>query len=171
MDKVLVLNQSYEPISIIAWKKAIILSYLGKVEVVREYQKEIRTISQHVKMPAVVRLTRTFQRPRKKIKFNRQNVMARDRYRCQYCGKKYDYKKLTLDHVVAKSNGGRTCWENIVTCCIDCNNLKKNKLPQEAGLKLRRQPARPDWIPILVTTTLRTSIPEQWKDFCYAGEE
>jgi len=172
MERVLLLNQSYEPISVINWKKAITLVTLGKVEVVEEYNnKNIRSKFLILRMPAVVRLLRNFRRPRKRVKFNRQNILARDRWRCQYCGCKFVAKELTYDHVIPKSRGGKTCWENIVTCCMPCNSSKGDRTPQEANMRVRKQPTRPDWVPIFTISVSQMSIPEPWKEFCYWGED
>jgi len=167
MKDVLLLNQSYEPISIINWKKAITLVTLEKVEVVEEYDRNIRSRFLVIKMPAVVRLLRAFRRPRKRVKFNRQNILARDRGKCQYCGIRYPAKELTYDHVIPKSRGGKTRWENIVTCCVPCNLKKGDKTPQEANMRIKKQPMRPDWVPIFTISLSKKTIPEPWKSFCY----
>lgn len=168
MERVLLLNQSYEPISVINWQKAISMLTLDKVEVIKEYEdKEVRSKFLVFKMPAVVRLIRAFKRPRKRVKFNKTNVLARDNWRCQYCYQKFSTSELTYDHVIPRSKGGKTVWENIVTCCTSCNGRKGDRLPQEVGLKLRKQPTRPDWVPIFSITLSRKRIPEIWKDFCY----
>lgn len=166
MERVLLLNQSYEPISVINWKKAITLITLEKVEVVEEYSKNIRSKFLVLKMPAVVRLLKAFRRPRKRVKFNKQNVLARDRWRCMYCGKKYPIKELTYDHVMPRSRGGKTCWENITTCCILCNSKKGDKTPQEANMKLKKRPTKPDWIPIF-RMQMGQEIPDKWKMYCW----
>jgi len=171
MERVLLLNQSYEPISVISWKKAIVLLTLEKVEIINEYDRNIRSRFLVMKMPAVVRLLKAFRRPRKRVKFNRQNILARDRWRCSYCGKKFSAKELTYDHVVPKSRGGKTCWENIVTCCIPCNSKKGDKTPQEANMRIRKRPTRPDWVPIFTTSLSTKSIPEPWKQFCFWGDD
>ena len=171
MERVLLLSQSYEPISIINWKKAVVLLTLGKVEVVGEYDQNIRSKFLVIKMPAVVRLLRAFYRPRKRVKFNRQNILARDRMRCQYCGMRLPAKDLTYDHVIPKSRGGKTCWENIVTCCIPCNSKKANKTPQEANMRVKKQPTRPDWVPIFAIALSKKTIPDSWKEFCYLNDE
>ena len=167
MERVLLLNQSYEPISVINWQRAITLFTLGKVEVIKEYDNNIRSQYIVFKMPAVVRLLNAFRRPRKRVKFNRQNILARDRWRCQYCGNKFAAKELTYDHVLPRAKGGTTCWENIVTSCIPCNLKKGDKTPQQVGLKLKKKPTRPDWVPIFTITVSRKTMPEAWRDFCF----
>jgi len=167
MERVLLLNQSYEPISIINWQKAIRLLFLEKVEVIKEYDKKLRSRYLVIQMPAVVRLLKAFRRPRKRVKFNRTNILARDRWKCQYCNKKFSAKDLTYDHLVPKARGGTTCWTNIVTCCVYCNNKKGAKKPHEVNLKLKKKPVRPDWVPIFSISLTNRSVPEEWKDFIY----
>lgn len=160
--KVLKLGQSYLPLSIIDMKKAIKLVYLGKAEVIKEYNKFIKTPNNQFKIPAVIRLYNIFHRSKKLINFNRRNVYIRDRFVCQYCGNKFDEKDLTLDHIIPKSKGGLTTWENCVACCVNCNIKKKNKTLNEANMKLLELPIRPDWLPNISFK----EIPEEWKDFC-----
>jgi len=115
MDSVLLLNITYEPLKIINWKKAITMLFLGKVEVLEEYDREIHSVSFAIKLPSVVRLLKMVKKPKKPVKFSRQNIYARDRYQCQYCGARFSPEDLTYDHVIPKSRGGKTKWENIVT--------------------------------------------------------
>lgn len=168
MAKVLKINQNYEPIEIISWKEAMRLIFLEKAEVVQEYEdKFLRTAKTTFKMPAVIRLNSSFKRPRKRIKFNRKNIWARDRYRCLYCGKKFSSNELTLDHVIPRAQGGTTCWENIVACCVPCNDKKRNRTPAQANMKLKRHPAKPDWMPVAIMSLSRSTIPEPWKAYCF----
>lgn len=168
MTKVLKLDQNYTPIEIISWKEAIRLIFLDKAEIIREYDdKFIRTSKIVFKMPAVIRLSGVFNRPRKRIKFNRKNIWARDRFQCQYCQKRFSSSDLTLDHVIPRAQGGTTCWENIVACCKDCNDRKRNRTPAQANMKLKRHPAKPDWMPVAIMSLSRPSIPEPWRDFCF----
>ena len=171
MEQVLLLNITYEPVRIINWKKAITLLCLGKVEVIEEYERDIHSVSFTLKLPAVVRLLRMVKRPKSPIKFSRQNIYARDRYRCQYCGEKYPTEDLTYDHVLPKSRGGKTAWENIVTCCIQCNRMKGGRTPKEAHMRLVRKPVRPTWIPALRITIGYKVIPESWRDYLYWNVE
>jgi len=172
MERVLKLNQSYEPIEIINWRRAIKLIVKEKAEIIKEYEGKYLTSGRNAfRMPAVIRLNNDFRRPRKRIKFNRRNIIARDRYRCQYCGKKFTASELTLDHVIPRAQGGTTCWENIVACCSSCNDRKRDRTPSEANMKLKKYPSRPDWMPIAVMSLSRNQIPEAWKDFCYWLDE
>ncbi len=171
MEQVLLLNITYEPLKIINWKKAITLLILGKVEVLEEYRTEVRSVSFTVRLPSVVRLLRMVKRPRTPVKFSRQNIYARDKYRCQYCGQKFSSEELTYDHVIPKSRGGRTEWSNIVTCCVDCNRKKGGKTPEEAGMKLIRKPIKPTWIPALRITIGFREVPQSWRDYLYWNVE
>ncbi|HDM10761.1 MAG: HNH endonuclease [Deltaproteobacteria bacterium] len=171
MEHVLLLNITYEPLRIINWKKAITLMLLGKVEVLEEYGREIRSVSFTIKLPSVVRLLRLVKRPKSPVKFSRQNIYARDKYRCQYCGQKFSSEELTYDHVVPRSRGGKTEWENIVTCCVDCNRRKGGRTPSEAGMKLIKKPEKPTWIPALKITIGFREVPQSWRDYLYWNVE
>ncbi|HDG96637.1 MAG TPA: HNH endonuclease [Desulfobacterales bacterium] len=171
MEHVLLLNITYEPLRIINWKKAITLLLLGKVEVLEEYSREIRSVSFTIRLPSVVRLLRMVKRPKSPVKFSRQNIYARDKYRCQYCGQKFPSEELTYDHVIPRSRGGKTEWENIVTCCVDCNRRKGGKTPAEAGMRLIRKPVKPTWVPALRITIGFREVPQSWRDYLYWNVE
>ena len=171
MEQVLLLNITYEPLRVINWKKAITLLCLGKVEVIEEYGREIHAISFTVRLPSVVRLLHLVRRPNGPVKFSRQNIYARDRYKCQYCGDRFSTEELTYDHILPRSRGGKTAWENIVTCCIDCNRKKGGRTPGEACMKLIRKPSRPKWIPSIRITVGFKEVPETWRDYLYWNVE
>ena len=171
MEQVLLLNITYEPLRIINWKKAITMLCLGKVEVIEEYSREIHSVSFTVKLPSVVRLLMMAKRPKTPVKFSRQNIYARDRNKCQYCGDQFSTEDLTYDHVIPRSRGGRTEWENIVTCCIECNRRKGGRIPSEASLKLIRKPKRPTWVPAIRITIGFREIPQGWRDYLYWNVE
>ncbi|MBW1730716.1 MAG: HNH endonuclease [Deltaproteobacteria bacterium] len=171
MEHVLLLNITYEPLRIINWKKAITLLLLGKVEVLEEYSREIRSVSFTIRLPSVVRLLRMVKRPKSPVKFSRQNIYARDKYKCQYCGQRFSSEELTYDHVIPRSRGGKTEWENIVTCCVDCNRRKGGRTPAEAGMKLIRKPVKPTWIPALRITIGFREVPQSWRDYLYWNVE
>jgi len=167
----LMLSQGYEPIKVVSWQRALTLLFLGKVEVIEEYDQDIRSTSLVIKMPAVVRLLRAFKRRKKPIKFSRVNICARDKYRCQYCGTKLDIEKSTYDHVVPRSQGGRTEWTNIVISCSPCNLKKGGRTPSQARMKLRTQPIRPTWVPVMVLRLSRENAPDAWRDYLYWTSE
>lgn len=165
--RTLLLTQGYEPIKIIPWQRAMTLLTLDKVEVVEEYDKEIRGTSMIINVPSVVRLRKAFRRFAKPVKFSRVNIYARDDYRCQYCGAKCSIDQLTYDHVVPRSRGGRTSWDNIVSCCYACNARKANRTPAEAKMMLRSTPVRPTWMPAIQIRVSTKSVPDAWRDYVY----
>jgi 5-methylcytosine-specific restriction endonuclease McrA len=171
MEHVLLLNITYEPLKIINWKKAITLFLLGKVEVLEEYGREIHSVSFTIRLPSVVRLLRLVKRPKSPVKFSRQNIYARDRYACQYCGRRYPPEELSYDHVIPRSRGGKTEWKNIVTSCVQCNRKKGGRTPKEARMKLVRKPSRPTWIPALKITVGVRQVPNSWRDYLYWNVE
>jgi len=171
MEHVLLLNITYEPLKVINWKKAITLLCLGKVEVIEEYSRDIHSVSFTIKLPSVVRLLKMVKRPKNPVKFSRQNIYARDRHKCQYCGVRFPTEDLTYDHIIPKSRGGKTEWKNIVTCCIECNRRKGGRIPSEASMKLIRKPVRPTWVPVIRITIGFKHIPQSWRDYLYWNVE
>jgi 5-methylcytosine-specific restriction endonuclease McrA len=167
MESTLLLAATYEPIDIISWKDAVRLMFLGKAEVVEEYEKELRSTYLIIKMPAVVRLLNVFKKRKKKVKFSRVNIYARDKYRCQYCGAKGKMKDFTFDHVVPRAQGGKTVWENIVTCCQGCNLKKGDKSLKQAGMHLIKKPVQPEWLPAVTIRISQKHLPEAWRDYLY----
>jgi 5-methylcytosine-specific restriction endonuclease McrA len=138
---VLVLNQNYEPISICNVKKAIILVYLGKAEIVESLDFDVRAISFSIPFPSVVRLQVYVYRPYTPVILSRKNIIKRDNHTCQYCGK--SHTQLTVDHIVPKQYGGKDSWENLVCACVRCNCKKGNRTPEKAGMKLLKIPKKP----------------------------
>lgn len=165
--RTLLLNQGYEPIKIISWQRAVTLLALDKVDVVEEYDAQIHAPSLVVQVPAVVRLRKAFRRHAKPVKFSRVNIYARDGYRCQYCGARCPIDRLTYDHVVPRSRGGKTSWDNIVSACVTCNAKKANRTPGEARMALLSTPARPMWMPAVQIMISTRSVPDAWRDYVY----
>jgi 5-methylcytosine-specific restriction endonuclease McrA len=163
----LVLSQGYEPVKIVSWQRAITLLFLGKVEVIEEYDRNIKSTSILIKIPSVVRLLSAIRRRKQPVKFSRVNIYGRDRYACQYCGVKKPIAELTYDHVVPRSQGGKTSWTNIVTACETCNRKKANRTPDQAGMRLLAHPVQPKAMPVLVITVSRESVPDAWRDYVY----
>lgn len=161
----LVLSQSFEPVKIVSWQRAITLLFLGKVEVVEEYDRGIGCTAV-IKVPSVVRLLHAFRRVKKPVKFSRVNIYGRDKFRCQYCGISLKISEGTYDHVLPRAQGGRTNWENIVTACGDCNAHKGNRTPEAAGMKLLSKPVRPEWVPVMMVQ-FGSTPPEAWRDYIY----
>lgn len=165
--RTLVLSQGFEPIKVISWQRAVALLSLGKIEVIEEYDHNIRSVSLVIKIPAVVRLLKAFKRHKNKVKFSRVNIFARDKYSCQYCGMKGKLSDLTYDHVVPRSQGGKTEWKNIATACYACNEKKRDRTPEQAKMHLRNKPEQPTWVPVMVVQISQTSAPDAWRDYVY----
>ena len=145
--RVLLLNQKNQPLRICSWKRALVLLMKGKAQC----EESIKNIEDfihinNIDIPKVIRLNYNSAAPNEELPFpfNRENVYVRDNYTCQYCGKKLPSTELTLDHVYPKSRMGPDIWENIVTCCKECNQYKADRTPKEAGMKLLRRPFRPE---------------------------
>jgi 5-methylcytosine-specific restriction endonuclease McrA len=169
----LILTQSYMPHRIVNWQKAITMLVIGKVEVVETYDEVIRSVSLSLQMPAVVRLVRGVKRHDTKVRFSRINVLTRDDFRCQYCGESMQARDLTFDHVVPRSQGGKTSWTNIVTACRPCNGKKGNRTPEQARMKLLSRPVRPKALPLgLERLGAGRALPDPWKSWvwCTSGE-
>lgn len=165
-DAVLYLDHMYRPLRVEHWKRAISDVFTGKVETV-EYSRDrtIQGITRTYPMPAVVRVLTRFKRDRIRVKFSRLNIYARDGFTCQYDGRQYPTEDLTFDHVQPRSRGGRTSWENIVTCCVDCNATKADRTPAEAGMKLLRVPRKPHTLPSVMVKMDAASLPEEWRGY------
>jgi len=167
MEHTLLLNATYEPLRIISWKKAITLLTLGKVEVIEEYDQEIHSVSFSIQLPSVVRLLYLVKRRQQEVKFSRKNIYARDHGVCQYCKTPLQPKEITYDHVIPKSQGGKTTWENVVTSCVSCNSQKGNKTPKQAHMKLLKTPKKPQWNHFLRISIGLKHTPESWRDYLY----
>lgn len=166
--RTLILSRGNELIGTISWQRAITLFTLGRVEILESYDREVRSVTVIFKIPAVVRLLRKIPYFRRGVSFSRINIFARDSFACQYCGVKPGTEKLTFDHVVPKSRGGRTTWENVATACSRCNLRKGNRTPEEAGMRLRTHPHEPASVGIVELTIKRRTIPKEWRD-CLAS--
>ena len=184
----LVLNRLWQPVNVVGVERAFSLLSLDHAQVIYaedesfrvfdaakwfEFCKEaeasrgnriIHTVNQSVIVPSVL-LLRTYDRILlQEMKFNRQNLLERDDYRCQYCGKTFAPKELNMDHVLPKDRGGGTSWENVVTSCIRCNSKKSNRLPREAGMSLLKEPKRPSRRPF-VSSLYGKQLEKTWEFF------
>ena len=137
---VLVLNASYEPINICAARRALVLVLKGVASAEELTNVQLQSARRHVDLPSVIRLLEYRRIPQQARALSRKNILMRDRYTCQYCHRAANSGQLTLDHVHPRSRGGESTWENLVACCHTCNNRKGNRTPEEAGMKLARQP-------------------------------
>jgi len=145
MERVVLLNSDYSFLSIIPWQKAITLIVKGKVQVIKNAKRIIRNMERTVEIvvPLVLRLLKLIRTLYKtKVPFSKKNIIARDTGKCAYCGHKED-QRMTIDHVIPRSRGGKSTWENCVATCKKCNSSKGNKTPREAGIFLKRQPYQP----------------------------
>lgn len=161
----LVLSTAYQPMNKITWQEAMSMWVAGKVEIVAEYSDRfIRTSKQVFNVPSVVRFVKNvFKRWNRPVKFSKQNIYIRDCGQCQYCSKKVSVRESTFDHVLPKSQGGKTSWTNIVIACFDCNQKKRNRTPEKARMKLFKKPIKPKTLTVKDTFQVNGEIPEDWK--------
>ncbi|MCE9624669.1 MAG: HNH endonuclease [Deltaproteobacteria bacterium] len=180
-SNVLVLNHSYLPVHVTSVRRALIMLYQGIAKVVDEQYKtfdfdswadlsvevhheSIGLVDRLIRVPRVLVLGAYDRMPRKNVRFSRYNIYLRDRNTCQYCGKGFPRYELNLDHVIPRSRGGRTTWENVVCSCIDCNRRKGGSLPEEVGMRLLKKPVKPHWGPL--SDFLSKGIQyQQWRPF------
>ena len=177
MADTLVLNADYRPHALVDWKTAVTYLLGGKATVVEEYEDwDITSPTLTIKVPSVIVLLQ-YVVFRQTVKFNRANIYARDNYTCQYCGaragsgKKLSIKDLTFDHVIPRSEGGGTSWENIATSCQPCNGRKANRTPKQAGMTLLQKPYKPNKLNQVEFELSKRSIPEAWRDYLYWTQE
>jgi hypothetical protein len=189
----LVLCNSYRPHKVVDWKTAVTSMLNGKVEVISEYDEILAVLSRKslssfpelerslrqvigtsaesltIRVPAVVVNTRPVRAARGGVKYGKRNIYIRDKFTCQYCNTKYTRSDLNLDHVIPKSRDGKTTWTNIVTACIECNSMKRDRTPDEAGMKLLRPPRRPVSLPSFGPLIDAQSAPVEWQPFLVAA--
>jgi hypothetical protein len=187
---VLVLNKHYMAIRIVGARRAFSLLFRELAEVVsleegrysnydfqswcevsqfkRQFEPDghdwVSTINFHIAVPRIIRLLFYDRLPRTEVKFNRRNIFARDKNRCQYCGKRFPTSELSLDHVIPRTLGGKTTWQNIVCACAACNVKKGGRMPADAGMKLIKKPVRPRHSPLL-HVHLGHARYRSWKQF------
>ncbi|WP_231756626.1 HNH endonuclease [Lignipirellula cremea] len=133
-----------------------------------ENDEWIHSVNFVIQAPRVIRLVRFDRAPRQTLRFNRRNLLARDNHCCQYCGESLPHHRLSLDHVLPRSRGGKTTWENIVCSCLDCNTRKGDRTPHEARMTLSRPPIRPKQSPLLMMK-LGNPKYDVWKSFIPTG--
>lgn len=161
----LLLTQSMQPHHVVPWYRSITLLYENKIHVLEEYDETVSSPTTTVRVPAVIVLRRRISRSKSAVKFSRRNVYARDDHTCQYCGAKLPPKKLNYDHVVPRHQGGKTVFENIVSACSGpdgCNARKRNRTPEQAGMRLLSRPAVPQSLPLTGPFLLPDEVPELW---------
>ena len=162
MQQVLVLNASYEPLNVCSLRRAHVLVFKGKAEVVEELDRPLRSATDTFQWPHVIRLVHYVRVPRiVQRKISRRALFARDNWRCVYCGTAGG--RLTLDHVIPRSKGGDSTWENVVTSCAPCNLRKGNRLPHEVHMVLPARPRPP--APVLFIRLATPKIPQRWEQY------
>ena len=167
--KVLVLNRNFLPVHVTSVRRAFSLLYQGVAEAVDDqyrtfdfdswsalsssmHDDTIGMVDRIIRVPRVILLLTYDRIPKRQVRFNRFNVYARDRNTCQYCGQRLPRVELNLDHVIPRSQGGTSMWENIVCSCHACNRRKGGRTPREAGMRLLHPPRRPEWTPFMLET-------------------
>jgi 5-methylcytosine-specific restriction endonuclease McrA len=178
---VLVLNRVYQPVHITSVRRAFSLLYQGAARAIDEqfrlfdfeswsalsvavHDDAIRTVDRRIRVPRVIVLMAYERMPKTRVRFSRFNIYARDDNTCQYCGVRMPRADLNLDHVVPRSRGGATSWENVVCSCVPCNLRKGGRTPEEARMRLRRHPGRPRWTPMFRSAT-RRAFYREWRPF------
>ena len=165
MQHVLVLNASYEPLNVTTVRRAHVLVFKGKAEVIEALEQQLHSATDTFAWPHVIRLITYVRVPRAvQRKISRRALFARDGWRCAYCGTSSG--RLTLDHVVPRSRGGDSTWENVVTSCAPCNLRKGNRLPHEVHMELAHPPRPP--APVLFIRLSTPKIPQRWEQYLAA---
>jgi 5-methylcytosine-specific restriction endonuclease McrA len=167
--KVLVLNRSFLPVQITSVRRAFSLLYQDIARAVDAqyrtfdfaswadlsvsiHEDSIGLVNRAIRVPRVILLVAYDRVPRRQVRFSRFNIYSRDRNTCQYCGKLFSRAELNLDHVIPRSQGGLSRWDNVVCSCHVCNRRKGGRTPEQAGIRLLRQPERPEWTPFMLET-------------------
>lgn len=176
----LVLNRNWQPVGVATVARALVKVWNDAARIVdpedyavytwadwaelrpSEDELFIRTQRLRLRVPEVVTLTRYDRVPVNTVTFSRRNIFKRDRFTCQYCGKQPGSEELTIDHVLPRSRGGASTWENCVLACVDCNHRKANRTPNESGMHLRVRPVRPTWRPFYAAHGRRI---DSWSKF------
>lgn len=162
VQQVLVLNASYEPLNVCSLRRAHVLVYKGKAEMVEELDRPLRSATDTFRWPHVIRLVHYVRVPRLvQRKISRRALFARDDWQCVYCGNAGG--RLTLDHVIPRSRGGDSSWENVVTSCAPCNLRKGDRLPHEIQMQPTVRPRPP--APVLFIRLATPKIPARWERY------
>lgn len=181
----LVLNKSWVPISITPVKKAISKSMIGLAWLldtedfslynfddwmnlsITDHCKKIKTSRKDIRLPEIIVLTEFERFPLRDVRLTRRNLLIRDNYTCQYTGAKITADDGTIDHVIPRSRGGKSTWENLVMCCKEINAKKADRTPDEANLKLLQKPEKPKWSPIYArfARLAAHNVPKSWLKF------
>jgi 5-methylcytosine-specific restriction endonuclease McrA len=160
VDRVLVLNASYEPLNVCSLRRAHVLVWKGKAEIIESHDRPFRSATTNHPRPHVIRLVTYVRVPRTVTRrISRRVLFARDGWQCAYCGS--PSTRLTLDHVVPRSRGGTSVWENVVASCAPCNHRKGDRLLEETSMTLRTSPRPPS--PVLFIRLAAEHVPDTWR--------
>ncbi len=166
-QRVLVLNASYEPLQLISVRRAVVLLLQEKAELVEAATQQLRASGFSLDLPLVIRLVRYIKIPRRlRLPCSRRGVLARDRDTCQYCGVQPGRANLTVDHVLPRSQGGQTVWENVVTACRECNHKKGGRTPEQANMELKIKPRQPQYVAFALLGELEDH--DVWRKYAYS---
>ncbi len=165
--KVLLLNQSYQPLMTVGAKRAIILSFTDKVEVLERYVDQVHSVSLSIFVPSVLRLKDYVKFNQKRIPLSRKNILKRDGHICQYCHSKSHL--MTVDHIIPKDKGGGDSWGNLVAACIPCNTKKGNKLLKDINMELSKKPKPPSILFNLQNDL--SNAQNSWKPYLFMKEK
>jgi 5-methylcytosine-specific restriction endonuclease McrA len=166
MQRVLVLNATYEPLSIVSVQRAVVLLLKEKAELVEAAAERLHASRTSFPVPLVIRLVYFVRVPHPVVLApTRRSVIVRDNYTCQYCGDTPGRSLLTLDHIIPRSKGGQTSWENVVAACRACNMRKGDRTPEQAGMALRKKPGRPHYVAFLLLS--EAGPKDVWKKYVY----
>lgn len=176
----LVLNRHWQPVNVATVSRALVLMWNESAQAVdpddfrlyrwedwaklrpRDGEPFLRTVRAHLRVPEVITLTRYDRHREATVTFCRRNLFKRDHATCQYCGARPGTSELTIDHILPRSHGGVSSWENCALACVPCNARKANRTPEQAGMKLRKPPTRPTWRPLYAMSSIRI---ESWSKF------
>jgi 5-methylcytosine-specific restriction endonuclease McrA len=176
----LVLNRNWQPVGVASVARSLVMVWNETARVVdpddyqlygwldwsklvpRDGELYVSTVYSRIRVPEVVALTRYDGMPTSAVTFSRRNIYKRDRYTCQYCGIQPGSEELTIDHVLPRSQGGLSTWENCVLACISCNKHKADRTPEQAKMPLKKDPGRPDWKPLYAIQHVRV---DSWSKF------
>jgi len=159
--EVLVLNASFEPLSLVSVRRAVVLLLREKAELVEATEQHLRSTGHSYPIPLVIRLVHFVRLPHRNVPPTRSAIMLRDAHTCQYCGEMPGRKELTVDHVVPRSQGGEHSWQNLVTACKVCNQRKGSRTPEEAQMRLIRHPFQPSYVALVLLSNPVAA--DRWK--------
>ena len=182
---VLVLNRLYQPVHVTTVRRAFSLLYQGIAKAIDDQYKlyefsdwaalsasehdSVATVNKRIRVPRVLVLSAYEHLPKGRVRFSRLNIYARDADTCQYCGRKLARSELNLDHIIPRSQGGKTSWENVVCSCVPCNLKKGGRTPEQANMRLLKKPLRPRWTPFFRGSAKRITYRE-WLPFLTLAE-